>query len=444
MLSLLICVVAFVAALVVGRRSLTWGLATVIGIGYFYGITRANILQPASHVIFDVAVIGLYLSQLRPSGNGRPPLPFGIKVFVILLMTWPTALLFFSDTDRLVGIVGWRANAFLLPFLFLGSWLSDDDARDLGSLVAALNVVALLMAVVQFVVGIEPFFPQSAVTEIIYKSRDLVDRTAYRIPSTFSSAHAFGGTMVLSIPWLVGLWTQPNRRPWETYLAVAGLFAAFVGVFMSAARTHMIALAVLIVVITLSGKLWARNWGRWLAVVAAVGWLVAGDARLQRFATLRDTEFISERIVDSVNSEFFDLLGEYPLGNGLGSGVGTSMPYFLEDRAPAQKGLENEYARIAVETGIPGLFMWLLFVAWAVTQRGRPRSDNWSLASRVTRAAAATSFVFGLTGTGLLTSIPQTALLMLSIGWFTQSRSNADADAEAAVDVELAEDPSAA
>nr|UXE45059.1 hypothetical protein Hi04_10k_c4246_00027 [uncultured bacterium] len=443
MIAILICVLAFGAALFVGRRSFAWGLGTVIGIGYVYGITRANILQPASHVIFDVAVIGLYLSQLRPSGHRRPPVPMGIKVWVILLMAWPTVLLFTSDNDLLVGIVGWRANVFLLPFILLGSWLSDDEARYMGSLVAALNVAALLMAVVQFVVGIEPFFPQSAVTEIIYKSKDLVDRTAYRIPSTFSSAHAFGGTMVLSIPWLVGLWTQRNRRRWETYLAGAGLFAAFVGVFMAAARTHMISLAVLVVVITLSGQLWARNWARWLVVVAAVAWLVAGDARLQRFATLRDTEFISERIVDSVNSEFFDLLGEYPMGNGLGTGVGTSMPYFLEDRAPAQKGLENEYARIAVETGIPGLFIWGLFVAWVLTRRGRPRADSWSLASRVTRAAAATSFLFGLTGTGLLTSVPQTALLMLSIGWFAVGGTGTHAET-GADDVELAEDPSAA
>ncbi len=57
MLSIIICVLAFSAALFVGRRSFAWGLGTAIGIGYLYGITRANILQPASHVIFDVAVI---------------------------------------------------------------------------------------------------------------------------------------------------------------------------------------------------------------------------------------------------------------------------------------------------------------------------------------------------------------------------------------------------
>ena len=72
---------------------------------------------------------------------------------------------------------------------------------------------------------------------------------------------------------------------------------------------------------------------------------------------------VSERIGESVNDSFFDVISQHPLGRGLAGG-GTSIPYFLrEDREPAQI-IENEYARIALEQGLPGLMIWLLFLVW--------------------------------------------------------------------------------
>jgi O-antigen ligase len=78
--------------------------------------------------------------------------------------------------------------------------------------------------------------------------------------------------------------------------------------------------------------------------------------------------------------------------------------------------MENEYARIVLEQGIPGLCAWVLFLAWVFT-RNQPAYRSWALSRRLMRAGGAAAFASGMLGIGLLTSIPSTALLLLTAGW---------------------------
>ena len=128
---------------------------------------------------------------------------------------------------------------------------------------------------------------------------------------------------------------------------------------------------VLILTTVLSGRMPVAYRFRYLIVLAAVGYVVAGEQRLQRFTTLQDPEFLSERLVGSVNLSFLELARQYPLGNGLGGG-GTSVPYFLQNRIRNVVTMENEYARILLELGLPGLVMWAMFLIWVVHPTAHP------------------------------------------------------------------------
>jgi hypothetical protein len=148
-----------------------------------------------------------------------------------------------------------------------------------------------------------------------------------------------------------------------------------------------------------------------------VGWIVSSEARLQRFLTLQDVEFVGERVSWSVNDNFTQLMTEYPLGNGLGGG-GTSMPYFLAaEVSPPSYYMENEYARIVLEQGVLGLCLWAAFIAWLFTRRHVRRADAWYVGRRLMWVACAAFFATGMIGKGLLTSIPGTALMLLGAGW---------------------------
>ena len=137
---------------------------------------------------------------------------------------------------------------------------------------------------------------------------------------------------------------------------------------------------------------------------------------MQRFVTLEDTSYVKKRVSSSMNSNFFELALQYPLGNGLGGG-GTSLPYFLQDEVRNPVVIENEYARIMLEEGLPGLALWLSFIFWALTRPLPRETDPWYLGKWLARVTLVYCFMTAPTGLGLLTSIPGTALILVFAGW---------------------------
>ncbi len=438
MFSAALCLLAFAFAYVAGRRSLAAGLATVFTVGYFYGILRANVPEPSSHFIFDSAVAGLYVTQLwrrqRPDEWQSQQL---LRLWVGLLVAWPLILFFVPVQSYPVQFVGLRGNVFLLPFLLLGGRLKDEEVYKLALCFGVLNLIAAAFAGAEFFMGVERFYPHNEVTDLIYRSivdEDFTnpDRSlALRIPATFTSAHAYAGTMVLTLAFIIGAWALKRERGrWERRMLYATMAASITGVFAAAARSPVVILALILVTVFLTVRLKGHGWVFLLVMLAGVGWIVSSEARLQRFTTLQDVDFVSERVSWSVNDSFTQLMTEYPLGNGLGGG-GTSMPYFLESEvSPPTYYMENEYARIVLEQGVLGLCLWVGFIVWLFTRRNIRRSDTWYVGRALTWVACAAFFATGMIGKGLLTSIPGTALMLLGAGWIAVRRSQRQDEVE--------------
>lgn len=414
MISIALGLAAMLATYLAARRSLAAGLGVLLAVGYFYGIIRANQLDGYSHLLFDFALMGLYAARLFTPMSMLEQLRLDeIRTWMFVLVGWPIVLFLVPRQDILVELVGLRGNVLMLPCLLIGARMTRNDVYELAFWIAGLNIAAGALAAVQFVVGIEPFFPRNPVTEIIYRSGDVARFTAHRIPSFFTSAHAYGGTMAITLPLLIGAWMQPSRFSGPLFGTAIGVSA--LGVFVAAARIPVILLVLVAGAALFSGRVQIGHRVRWVFVMVIVGWLVSGQERLQRFTTLQDPDLIAERIAGSVNLSFFELASRYPLGNGLGGG-GTSIPYFLQDRVRNSVLMENEYARITLEQGIPGVLIWTLFLFWLLS-RNPPADPSWQLARRLVRIAGAASFASGLLGTGLLTAIPSTAVLLLTMGW---------------------------
>jgi hypothetical protein len=304
--------------------------------------------------------------------------------------------------------------------------MTGEDYYELAVWCACLNILAFALAATEYVVGIEPFFPRSDVTDIMYRSRlmlsgDAAQPVLYRIPSSFSSAHAYGGTMVMSLPLLLGAWVGWRSRPgsapsWQRYLVLASLPLTVLGVFMSAARQHAVMLFLLLAVTMVSGRMRATYRAAWLIGLLLIGVFVARNARLQRFTTLEDDDLVKQRVQTSVNQDFLELASAYPMGNGLGGG-GTSMPYFLAQRVRSVGFLENEYGRILLEQGIPGLLLWFGFVGWLISRGTRLGGGSWSFGRRLAWVVVTSYFITAVIGVGLLTSIPQSYLFFTMTGW---------------------------
>lgn len=415
MTGLLLCILAFGVTCWAGRRSLGIGLIALLSFGYFYGIVRANLLSTTTYFMFDAALIGLYVSQ---KWTGREPTQSGriLRVWLLLLILWPVLLLLLPFQPLLVSLVGLRSIVFFLPMFLLGSRLRQRDLYQLAGGLACLNLIALGFALAEYFLGVPRFYPLNVVTQLIYNSSD-VTGGFLRIPATFSSAHAFGGMMVYSIPYLIGAWDQaPTHR--LRMLTLSGAAAAFFGVLLCAARSDFLLSAALVAVAIWNGRMKTSRRAVFAILILLIMVVALRNQRLQRFKTLSDTDSVETRIAGSVNRGFFEILVEYPMGNGLGGG-GTNMPSFLQGQVRSPIGMENEYAHILGEQGVIGLVLWVSFIAWFLlsgTKRALAKGA-WATSRRLIWGLSVVGLGSGMIGTGLLASIPGTAVFLLGLGF---------------------------
>jgi hypothetical protein len=221
--------------------------------------------------------------------------------------------------------------------------------------------------------------------------------------------------MVFTVPIIFGAWSLGTGDRWRKILLIAGMGAAFLGVLMAATRQGIILAAALVVIASVSGKLGPLKRVVWAAAIVAVIWGAMHNERWQRYKEL-DSQTVEDRLSGSVNRSFWEVLVEYPMGNGLGGG-GTSIPYFLASQVRNPVWVENEYCRILLEQGLVGLVLWIGFIVWYVTKRAAFVKDEWLIGRRMAWYLCILTFLNGALGVGTLFSIPNSFLFLLCVGW---------------------------
>jgi hypothetical protein len=409
---------ALLLTLLATRWSLGLGFVAVFAVGYFNGVIRANFLGVFTTFMFDAGLVGLYAGFLL-GGPGRAAGAWGGTAgrFALVIVCWPVALSLIPVNDLLVQMVALRATVWFLPVMLIATRLSSADLVVIARGLAVLNLCALAGGVYVYVNGVEALYPENAVTQIIYLSKDVGGFEYHRIPSIFLSAHAYGGAMLFSLPFVLDRLFGPGLAWPDRTLAAAGVAAAIGGILMCAARQPVVTLAVAVLIT------WVCTRFNPTVGVVAAGLLLAGaavavaDERLQRAATLEDTGAVSERVKGSANASFLELVTDYPLGAGMGSSVGTNIPYFLADRAPVAIGLENEYCRILIDQGWVGLIAWGAFLGWLYARPPAPRLEaRWGLGVVAMYALTLTNWATAFIGAGTLAAIPMAVLLLTQMG----------------------------
>jgi hypothetical protein len=434
-MGLILCALALALTWFFGRRSVGAGMVVLLAAGYGYGLVRAVVFDGFSHFIFDAAIAGLYAARLpQASGLVRIPRLKPLYQWVAFLIGWPFVALAIGlalPVHPLIQLVGLRAAMWFLPFLIIGTQVTWADLRVMTRALALLNLIALAFGVGEYLFGLETFLPHNAATALMYRSNDIAGYRYHRIPSTFVTAAGYGGVMVASWPFLAGRWAIPHIAFGEKLLLTAGLLAAGLGVFLCGSRTPVV-MCLLIVAFTVYQLRLQVHYVLLIVLLGAgVGYLVVGNERLQRFTSLRDSEAVTERLYSSANLGLIDLVTEYPMGAGLGSAFGTSIPSFLQRFAPDEPiGAENEYVRIGIEQGIVGLGLWIAFLGWFFTRTVLRSAPSVGLSYPLTVFSVLISWGLAWLGVGMLISIPSTAILLVQMGWLNRcagSRPNCNA-----------------
>lgn len=412
-------ILAFLGTWLSTRQSLGAGVSFTLGVGYLNGVIRANYLSVWTTFQFDAAILGLYLGFFtRPESSGIWRTPLGN--WIALLMVWPTFLALIPVNDLVVQLVALRATIWYLPVALLALRLTAKDLDTIARTFAGLNLISLSAGYYIFVNGLESLYPENSITELMYRSKDVAGGN-YRIPSTFMNAHQYGGTMGVSLAFLLGRLLQDRIAVWEFVYLSLGVGASLGGVLMCAARMPVaVAALTLFSAWILSG--FSLRLGIILGALAIVGVYVSmSDERLQRFESLDDADAVENRLRGSANDEFLKLLISYPLGAGIGSAVGTNIPFFLSDRAPEPIGLENEYSRITVDQGWLGLILWLAFLRWMILRKPIVLGP-WRLGTLIMLSCTGITWATAFLGTGTLSSIPGSMIVILQIGVVAKSR----------------------
>jgi hypothetical protein len=329
----------------------------------------------------------------------------------------------------LIQVAALRGTVYFLPVLLVATRLTASEVANLARALAVLNLCAFAGGVYVYLFGVEALYPQNAITQIIYNSVD-AGGGYHRVPSTFLSAHSYGGTMLYSMVLLIDRVFGPKIGTLDRTLAAIGIAAAIAGILMCAARQPVVLFGVATLI-----AWFCTRFNPVVGLVAAALTLAGFGAaltneRLQRTLSLEDTEAVSDRLRGSANEHFLELALQYPIGAGMGSSVGTSIPYFLADRAPVAIGMENEYCRILIDQGWLGLGLWGGFLYWLFSRPPPTRLDApWGIGVVLAYSLCLTTWLTGFIGTGTLASIPGSVLMLTLMGVLARIREQA-AEAE--------------
>jgi hypothetical protein len=402
----------------VTRKSVADGLGLLLLIGSLYGIARCRIFDGFSHFLFDTSVLGVYLGAYPRLASAKTDVALRLKKWILALAVLPALLIllspFMDAQPVLIQTLALRPILLFLPLLLLGASMAPAEMKRFAGWAVAVSIGTGFVALAEYVYGVEPFFPVNAASRIIYMSSVTGDARAVRIPATFSSAHAYGGTMVGLVPVLVLL--LDSERSVVRALTMSALCAAALGVFACAGRLPFIGLLLVFAVVVLRGVRRRGMRAGAVAVIALLAIMVPREDRLQRFETLSDSEYVSSRVEISINAGLVDTIVEEPLGRGLGSAVGTSIPYFLADEAKPQVGLESEFARIGIEQGLAGLVLWLAFAGSLLLRNPKSLTRFGGAADVGMWVFCIFTWASGWIGVGFLSAVPGTMLLMVYMG----------------------------
>jgi hypothetical protein len=416
-MGIVLSVLAFLGVRRFAHHGVGHSLGAALAVGCLYGIVRAQLNDAGSYLMFDAALLGLYLVAYRDLKGRRVARQQALTGWVMALCALPVLLIllspFLEGQPVLVQLLGLRPAMFFVPVVLIGALLSEDEWLQVSRWAAWLALISAGFAGAELLLGVERFFPVNHASGLIYAARDVGESFGLRIPSTFVSAHAYSGTMLGFIPILLRRLESERGSPLLTW---AGLAGAGFGALVSGARLPILVFGVMVLVLLLRAR---RRPGLFIGLVAvtiALGLVVSTTEQFQRIETLRDPEIVADRLGSSGSVSLVDSIAEAPFGYGLGMGFGTSIPYFLADSAKPQLGMESEYTRIAIEEGVIGVVLWVGFIIWTLARLpfGSRRSGELSAVAMWTFCGA--SWLSGLIGSGLLSSIPATVLLLSQMG----------------------------
>lgn len=336
------------------------------------GWIQLNLLDDSSATVllYEFQVVGLYIvftvQAIRFPEQFGPPriLWFAIPFAIWALLLVPRSL---AMNGWFVTLVGLRAFLLPLPLVWIG-YRAFQSRRQLENVAWLLMLQLPVIAAVTASQFLNLLTGTGNISEIPV---GFMQAGVIRPPGTFSAPGQLGVYLLLSISLAMGL-LGLNVHVWKRAGFVIGLAGATAALIVNTQRTTLVLLAVTLpIIVLLARKLRALKW----AIVAlcvvlaggAIGSQVAGEVFAERVESISFD--VRNTLIDAPAAQVAEALRTPVSGVGLGiASPGTSrllVPTGMRNDKPIGtiNPSESFVAALVLESGVPGLVLFLLFGA---------------------------------------------------------------------------------
>jgi O-antigen ligase len=352
--------------------------------------------QLLSIAMLGLAVVALQLVPLPPSLwaqlGGRKTLAAGYEVLGQATPPFSLSLTPYAALDTLLALIPPLAIfcAMVRQRAYRASWL-------IAALVAG-TFCAILLGALQ-VSSSDP----TTSRWYLYPEASFGVATGF-----FANANHMATLLVITLPFLAALLASARRANVQRYSALLAVVAGaalviFVGIALNRSIAgYVLAFPVLAAsaLIILPARSRLRSWtvvAAGLFLVGSIGALASSSIRGESFGLGAATSVQSrEEILSTTKVALHDFL---PWGSGLGSFRQVYALYENHDQVTTiyVNHAHNEYAELALETGVPGLVVLILFLVWWAVAAGRVwRSAEAGPSARAASIASAAILVHSL------------------------------------------------
>jgi hypothetical protein len=284
-------------------------------------------------------------------------------------------------TNTLMTMIGLKVWLFYLPLYFVAFYAmrSREDLWRVMRLLTVLTIVPCLVGLSEYALALSFGYPE-VMTAIYgdlapdvtqgFTTFELGPGRLMRIPSTFSFVSQYWGfTLAMLVP-CYAVWRSDPSRKWRR----AGLSILFLDLTAATLCGSRAAFVFVPLLLGATVILDTRARVPLMASAAVVPFVVLTTAGLG-FRSLFDhvSGLFAHYARDIAYDGLLQALTSAPLGAGTGTNTGPAR-YALADPGAFQ-AIENYYAKVAYELGLPGLalvatlFAWIIWSGWRVTRQ---------------------------------------------------------------------------
>lgn len=329
-----------------------------------------------------------------------------------------------ASSSILVGILGFKVMFFYWPIALLAFTYihKPDDVRKFLMMIVIFSIPINCFGLYQFFQGprfmVQTFGPGFAQATVI-AAIEAGTGDFVRIIGTFASSGQFSSFLVTNSAFCLGLMlTSPSLQGRVFFSGCQVL--NFLTLLATGSRGWLLILILDFLIFVVISR---RSRPKMMAVFFVsfslyFGFSFLGAGVIGRYRSLQRIEMVRHRTLETTQAMFLEILGDAPLGKGLGAGSTATRHLAGVDPLAKRYLVENYLSKLQMETGIAGVLLFYIFSILLLLRIGRWltffRARNFEIAESLTAYAIVHFSLVSLFN--LLDSPPTPIFLWATIG----------------------------